>query len=180
MAKKDKELKSVGINTYVDDRGRNIVYDWYFKKAYYITKNDEQQYRLYGMRFPLAIIVGFLLISNVNVYLGLGVGVAIFVIGEILYHAIFLNRLNEVPRFKKPDNGPFHVQLAHRMNAKRLILSIIATSLLMILLVINAQVNGYEGMLLYLNYAFAIASFVFGYFHLLALIYQKKNNIEVK
>lgn len=177
MAKKDRQLKSTGMGTYVDDRGRNIVYDRFSKKAYYITKNDEQKFNLYGMRFPLAIIVGYLIAYNIQFYLGIGAGILIFVVGEILYHSIFLRSLNEVPRFEKPENVPFYVQLALRMSEKRLVISIIVCILLSVLLVYSANLNAYEGLILILNYLLAAAAFIFGGIHVLAIIYKRKNNL---
>lgn len=173
MAKKEKQIRSTGLGTYVDDRGRNIVYDRFSKKAYYITKTDEQKFSLYGMRYPLAIIVGYLLAYNFNLYLGIGIGILIFVVGEGLYRFIFLRNLNEVPRFNKPDPVPFYVQLAFTMSKRRLSISAFVSFLLAALLVYSAELNQYDTASLVLNYIFAFAAAIYGLLHILAITYKK-------
>lgn len=163
-----------GLHIYKDERNRPVYYD-VFSKTGYILSNNEARYKQYSMRFMMGII-GFILMMlfNMPILVDFAVGIAVYIFMEVKFRK-FLKTLVRIENFKC-DEKMKSQQSIKTLDTNKVVIKMILLIALSVLIIINAQNEGYTGWLLYLNYVISILSFIFALYHAKELISRKQNS----
>lgn len=157
MAKNNNHVR--GMNVYLDDKGRDVYYDRLFTKCgYLIQEKDKGTYAMYANRFIIPIIaavlaMNFILTEKQSIIMGIG----LYFILEALFRFKFLPSLTKLKKFK-PTKKLRLVEQIQTLGRNKLLLLSILLVVLAVLILINAYTEGYSGLVLVLNYIFAIGA----------------------
>lgn len=174
--KNETNLKSSvsGMHIYKDERQRPVYYD-IFSKTGYILANNEARYKQFSMRFMMGII-GFVLMMLFNMPLWVDIVVGLGVYGFMEYKfRKFLKTLVHVENFKC-DEKMKSQQSIKTLDTNKVVIKMVLLIALSVLIIINAQNEGYKGWLLYLNYLISVLTFIFALYHAKELISRKQNS----
>lgn len=161
-----------GMNVYFDSRQRPVYYDRFSKRAY-LLKDVEKTYQLYSMRFFLGIAAIVIIYAfKLPLWLCVVLGIAVYAFMEFKFRR-FLSNLTQMTNFVL-EKKISKVDAERQKPLNKVILKIVLFILLATLLVINVKQQGYTGVVLYLNYAFAVASVFMALFELFACLTKNK------
>lgn len=156
---KNQPDKAVGgIHVYQDDHNRNVYYNIFDKKAY-VLSGHEKEFRTYSQRFVFGLIAIILtyLFEIPLLFCGI-IGIITYALLEIKFRK-FLKKLPQFTGFV-PSKRTSIVQKELSLNINKIILKAILTFILGILLIVNAQISGYTGAILYLNWLLSALAFM--------------------
>lgn len=171
----NRATKPVGFSIYQDEKGRYIYYDRLSGKAYQVLKSDFKKFNVLSTRIITSIAIGYLTyaISNI-IWIGIVVGLAVYIAMLIAFRKIFINGTTYVDGFKPSKNESFITKAAKRVSKVKCIALIILLFALSILSIININTQEYELTILVLNYVLAIGSFGFGILYCVVLSHINK------
>lgn len=177
MARTNQRRISDINDMFIYQSGKNYVYCGPFsKKGYIVTNDNARAYTLFASRYILAItVLLFLALTTKNVLLSIGAGILTFVFFEVLFRVKFLANLPVIDNFVKPQRASIVESMAESFSVPRIIALICFGVGLVVLVPINAKLQNYEGMLLYVNYAVAIGVGIYTLMGITALIKKLKN-----
>ena len=166
----------VGLHVYTDERGRYVFYNIFDKKGYWINDDDEyKKYTIYQSRLPLAIIIGFIVTSVLNrFWLGIGLGIFIYVGMTFMFYKNFVPSLKVISGFKKPENSSLITRIVEPLSQARIITASILCLAMSILLCVNVQMSDFDELTAILNYALSAIVLVFSIIFLVAFYRKRK------
>lgn len=177
MAKNIQRGRLIGLHVYTDERGRDIFYNVFDKKAYWINdNNDYKKFSVFQSRLPLAIALGFLVsVFTDMVWLGLVVGVATFVVMAVYFYVKFIPTLQVINSFKRPKTS-YLMRVVEPLSDGRIIAASVLFIAIGVLLVVNAKINvDYSEAVIILNYVVAVLAVAMGIMFLVAFFIKKKS-----
>ena len=161
-----------GIHVYQDDKNRFVYYNVFNKTAYILT-DHEKEFRTYSQRFVLGLVAVILTyLFDIPFLFCIVIGVIAYGLMEIKFRK-FLSRLPQIPGFV-PKKRTSAVEKEAAQDFKKIVLKAILTFLLGILLIINADMQKYTGMILYLNWILSISAFALCVIEIRALFTKRK------
>lgn len=171
-----------GMHIYKDDHNRYVYYDVFSHTGYVI--NNVQSYRTYNNRFLLAIVAGVLLYTfdfgAWKLPIALGVALVIYAVMEFKFRS-YLKQQTILMNFQRKER-PARILTAASESPKRILIKIVLLALLSILIIIlpfdplNNQ--KYDIVSKIVCIIVGIGAAYLCIFHIYALIYKSKNNIE--
>lgn len=179
MAKKGRKttaapVKAGVFNVYEDNKGRSIYYNRLNHSGYVLTDN-EKAYSTYSMRFMLGLIVAvFAYMFNLPIWMDVLIGIAAYLIMEYRFR-VFLKRLPQIPNYV-PAKRQSKISAETDQDMKKIVLKMILFLVFAVLIVINAQMENYTGIILILNYALAGLGLAMFVIELRAIILKGKTN----
>lgn len=176
MAKTNQRKISELNDMFIYQSGKNYVYCGPFSnKAYILTNENAREYAVFSARYFIAISVLILLaLTTTKVVLSIVVGVATFVVLEVLFRTKFLANLPVVENFVKPEKANIIEGLAGKYSKNRLIAVVVMCLALVVLIPIYAKLQNYQGAMLYLNYVVTAGVGIFTLLVIIALIKKNK------
>lgn len=161
-----------GIHVYQDEHNRYVYYNIFDKKAYVLT-GHEKEFRTYSQRFVFGLIAVILtyLFEIPLLFCGI-IGIIAYVLMEIKFRR-FLNKLPHFTGFT-PTKRTSILQKELSLNINKIILKAILTFILGILLIVNAKISGYTGVILYLNWLLSAFAFLMCIVEIRAIFIKSK------
>lgn len=164
-----------GLSIYRDSKNRAIYSDFITgKKGYIITDSTLPTFNKYELRLPLALCVFVLLyfLVKLNLFISIGIGLAIYLVISILFYTKFLNELTETENFEKKKEGFLDITAETKPTAS-VIISVVVAILLGVLSIING--SRYDDIYIrYLNYIIAIVAFIYALMMLVVCVKKIK------
>jgi len=157
--------------------GKNYVYSDMFTKdkGYILTNEDSKQYVLYSARLVFSASVAFILLFTVKQpILCVAVFAVLYVVLEVLFRTKFLPKLPIINNYEKPAKLGLVEGMCQRFSKTRLILLAVFGIALVILIPINVKLQGYEGLLMYANYAISIGLALYEVLVIIAIVKKAK------
>lgn len=161
-----------GPHIYLDERGRCVYFD-VFSKNGYILANNESKYKQLSMRFMLGLIALILMLMfNMPIWICILVGILVYGFMEYKFRR-FLNTLTKIENFKCNEKAKSSGTIKS-MDTNKVWVKFFCLVLFAVLIVVNAQNEGYSGMYLYLNYIVCALSVIYALYHLKEILSRKK------
>lgn len=157
-----------GFSVYRDDKNRPIYYNRFNHNGYVLSDNSKS-FKTFNSRFMLgfiAIIFGY--IFNLPLWMSIILGIVVYLVMEFKFRK-FLNTLPVIPNFQ-PKKRTSVVDSEAGLSTKKIITKIVLYFAISVLLIVNAYSSKYTGLILYLNYALSIITFITGIIEIRALI----------
>ena len=175
MAKSSQLL--LGFNLYTD-RLNHLYYKSIFTHHYYhIDPKNIKKYTIYSFRFPVALaIFYFAYVFSHSIWIGLSVGILVYLVMAITFHTVYLKRLVSYPSIKQPEKLTYARHCKASLSKVRLQALILLSALLAIAFILNVMVSHYDLELVILNYLLAGVAALFCGIHVYFLI--KGNYIQ--
>lgn len=171
MDNKEKtELR--GFNIYQDKKGRTIYYDWISKNGYIIPENKYNSYTNYSIRLIVSVLVGYLsaLFLEDNYLAGTLVGISTYIAYTFVFHKRFLSTLSIIPDFKRPYRENYINRNVKEMTKKRAISIVFVALFLLVAIIANLLVNGYDIFVLVLSIGLGLVALGFMLIHIIILV----------
>ena len=134
--KKNINLHKKTLDLYVDDNGKQYIGKPKKNIAYILSKNDENKYNVFAVRYLLSVVVGVFVLIQFDWKLGLALGAGIFLVSEICYQTQFLPKLTVITNVEFGRKLDMVDDLKQQPRMKN-ILVLVAIVVLIILLFVN-------------------------------------------
>jgi len=139
--------------------GKNYIYSDLFtgNKGYILTNEDSKKYVLFSARLMFAASVAVLLFFVLKQTVLAAVAFVVFyVFLEVLFRTNFLAKLPVINNYERPAQPGLIEGICQRFSKTRLILLAVFGFGLVVLIPVNVKLQGYEGLLMYANYAISM------------------------
>lgn len=157
-----------GFSVYRDDKNRPIYYNRFNHNGYVLSDNAKL-FKTFNSRFMLGFIATiFGYIFNLPLWLCVTLGIIVYLVMEFKFRK-FLNKLPVIPNFQ-PKKRTSIVDSEAGLSTKKIITKMILYFTISILLIVNAYSSNYTGLILYLNYALSVITFITGIIEIRAFI----------
>ena len=169
MAKSSQLL--LGFNLYTD-RLNHLYYKSIFTHHYYhIDPKNIKKYTIYSFRFPVALaIFYFAYVFSHSIWIGLSVGILVYLVMAITFHTVYLKRLVSYPSIKQPEKLTYARHCRQALSKLRLQALIALSAILAVVLILNVLISNYALEINILNYVLATMVGVFCIIHVVFLI----------
>ena len=175
MDRKEKaELK--GFNIYQDKKGRTVYYDWISKNGYIIPESKYNSYTNYSIRLVISVLVGYLsaLFLDNNYLAGTLIGLSTYIAYTFVFHKRFLSTLSIIPNFKRPYRENYIDRNIKEMTKKRALSIVFVSLFLLVAIIANLLVNGYDIFILVLSIGLSLVAVGFTVVHIIILVKKEK------
>ena len=175
MDSKEKvELK--GFNIYQDKKGRTVYYDWISKNGYIIPESKYNSYTNYSIRLVISVLVGYLsaLFLDNNYLAGTLIGLSTYIAYTFVFHKRFLSTLSIIPNFKRPYRENYIDRNIKEMTKKRALSIVFVSLFLLVAIIANLLVNGYDIFILVLSIGLSLVAVGFMVVHIIILVKKEK------
>lgn len=167
------DQKIGGFNVYRDDKGRPVYLNR-LNHTGYVLSDRTKQFRTLSSRFYIGGVAGiFSFMFELPIWLCILIAVIACGVMEVKFRK-FLSTLPQIPNFK-PSETTSRIAAEAALDTNKIITKIVLFFLLAVLIVINAQNHKFTGIVLYLNWVFAIFACGLGINEVRALLLNKKN-----
>lgn len=168
-----EDNKIGGLNVYHDEKGRPVYLNRMNHVGYVLT-DKTKPFRTYSSRFFIGGIAAiFAYMFELPLIMCIFLGIAAYALMEFKFRK-FLQTLPQIPNFK-PVNHMGTIQSEANLDTKKIIIKIFLFIALSVLLIVNAYQQGYEGVILYLNWAIAVAAAIMCIIEIRAFLFKKNN-----
>ena len=173
-SKEKAELK--GFNIYQDKKGRTVYYDWISKNGYIIPESKYNSYTNYSIRLVISVLVGYLsaLFLDNNYLAGTLIGLSTYIAYTIVFHKRFLSTLSIIPNFKRPYRENYIDRNIKEMTKKRALSIVFVSLFLLVAIIANLLVNGYDIFILVLSIGLSLVAVGFMVVHIIILVKKEK------
>lgn len=171
MDSKEKvELK--GFSIYQDKKGRTVYYDWISKNGYIIPESKYNSYTNYSIRLVISVLVGYLsaLFLDNNYLAGTLIGISTYIAYTFVFHKRFLSTLSIIPNFKRPYRENYINRNIKEMTKKKALSIIFVSLFLLVAIIANLLVNGYDIFVLVLSIGLGLVAVGFMVVHIIILV----------
>lgn len=169
-SKEKAELR--GFSIYQDKKGRTIYYDWISKNGYIIPESKYNSYTNYSIRLVISVLVGYLsaLFLDNNYLAGALIGLSTYIAYTFVFHKRFLSTLSIIPNFKRPYRENYIDRNIKEMTKKRALSIIFVSLFLLVAIIANLLVNGYDIFILVLSIGLSLVAVGFMVVHIIILV----------
>lgn len=165
MAKKGKKTiinkkaaAAGGINIYHDDKNRQVYLNRLDHTGYVIDGQDKL-FRTYSSRFFIGIVAAVMAyMFEIPTLFSVLIGIVAYFLMEFKFRK-FLKTLPQIPNFV-PEKRDSTIVAESNLAMNKIVIKIILFLSLSVLLVINADMQKYTGIMLYLNWLLAVFALV--------------------
>ncbi len=173
-SKEKAELK--GFNIYQDKKGRTVYYDWISKNGYIIPESKYNSYTNYSIRLVISVLVGYLsaLFLDNNYLAGTLIGLSTYIAYTFVFHKRFLSTLSIIPNFKRPYRENYIDRNIKEMTKKRALSIVFVSLFLLVAIIANLLVNGYDIFILVLSIGLSLVAVGFMVVHIIILVKKEK------
>lgn len=173
-SKEKAELK--GFNIYQDKKGRTVYYDWISKNGYIIPESKYNSYTNYSIRLVISVLVGYLsaLFLDNNYLAGTLIGLSTYIAYTFVFHKRFLSTLSIIPNFKRPYRENYIDRNIKEMTKKRALSIVFVSLFLLVAIIANLLVNGYNIFILVLSIGLSLVAVGFIVVHIIILVKKEK------
>ena len=178
MAKNKKEIDPKdlnGLSIYHDEK-RTVYAPFFSKKAYIITEKNIKEYISYIQGYLIALMIfAVAYIVTKNPLIGILLAVTFLISSIVVFYINFIKKASVIEDYKKEPKDSFAIRQAKSLDRKNIITIIICCPLLALAFMLNSYFNKFTGAALYLSFAAAVASLLYGALHIYILIYKDRN-----
>ncbi len=131
---------------YKDSKGRSVYCGPFMKSGYVIPNSEVRAYTIYSARYVLAVSVGvipYFLFDNP--YLGIGIGLAVLIVLELMFRLKFLKNLRKIEHFERPKRDNFMERNVRNTSAGQLLISVLLSVAFVAALIYNFYVMKFQG-----------------------------------
>lgn len=173
-SKEKAELK--GFNIYQDKKGRTVYYDWISKNGYIIPESKYNSYTNYSIRLVISVLVGYLsaLFLDNNYLAGTLIGLSTYIAYTFVFHKRFLSTLSIIPNFKRPYRENYIDRNIKEMTKKRALSIVFVSLFLLVAIIANLLVNGYDIFILVLSIGLSLVAVGFIVVHIIIFVKKEK------
>ena len=149
-----KNDRLFGIHIYTDDKGRYVFYNIFNKTAYLLSAADDiKKYNIFQTRLGISILAGFVVLNFLNMpILGVGLGVAIYVVVTVIFYTKFIPNLAVAKRFDIRGQESFLMRYLGPMSNTRIMIIVILLVAISLLIIVNVRVSDFDELTVVLNY----------------------------
>lgn len=164
-----------GRNIYLDIYGDTVYYNIFDKKAYLVSKQIEQKFRIFYYRYFIVFIVMILLGDYFNSLQNtLLVGVGAIALVELYFRKFFLSKLKVIKNFKREHKTSVLESIVDSKEKEKTIMKACAYPLLSVLVIINSIQQDFNIIFLGLSIIVALYSFYMSGINIIAFTRIKK------
>ena len=146
-----EEEKIGGIGVYRDEKGRPVYWNRFNKTAYLLT-GKTKPFRTYSSRFYIGFIAGALTyVFKMPIIACIAIGLIVYAAMEYKFRS-FLRTLPEIKHFD-PRKRVKKIEAEAKMDTYKIVLKVVLAAAMIVLILLNAYQQQFEGFFLYLNYA---------------------------
>ncbi len=160
-----------GLGIFHDKLKRTVYSGPFMKNGYVISDKNAKTFRYYRLRLMgsfLAMVAGAMVFDK-NYLVGTYIGIAFYVVTTLMFHFLFLPKCPVIYNYLKPKQNIIK-NMANSQSMGRAIFTVVSITILSsILFIIASTMTGYDN---FFCNAIAIASMVFAYINVLAIIYK--------
>lgn len=169
-----------GLFIYNDPKRGCVYYDIINKNGYVLSKSDYQSFNNFSLWKILSILSIYLFVQFLNVELWIAalMGIGIFVAIEIIFRKKFLYELPKIENYKRVSKDRLYVSMAKNMGMARLIFTTIIALITATLIIIFAELQGFDGLNKIITYIMALVMFAMFVNGIMAIAYKTKNKDE--
>jgi len=137
-------MKLGGIFVQINEKGQYVYKDPFVKGGYLITLDKVKKYRIYALRYVLALLAAILVSTFIkDIRPALIVGLLTAIVGEILFRVKFLPSCTYLPNYVKDKNATLFKSIQKSTPTNKKIIKAVLFLALAILIVINAYQQNY-------------------------------------
>ena len=147
MNKNQNKSNIGGMFIYKNKNNQNVYYDIITKKAYIITKQDENKYSVFSSRLVMSISLSILItwLIKISIPFAILAGVALYVITTLIFRLKFLPSLVEDTKFIKPKRSNIFHDSAKTTPLNKMIVGCVIILVIIALSIIEIKTNGAQG-----------------------------------
>lgn len=154
----------------VNDVGEFVYYNWLRRQSFVMTEGQYRMFRNFSVRYVLGLTLGIVIWGlTQNVVASVATGLAIWIVGGLWYHLLFLNKLSTC------ENDPEQVRRTGVFTrfvyepTDRIVSRVAFSALIALLVLVNLMQNNFTGTELLINYALAAGLGLFAVYQLVGL-----------
>ena len=168
---------------YHDNKNRSIYWDVFTKKGYQLSNGDVGKLMLDKGSLPIAVILGYALISfSVKPLLAILISLGLYIVCKVLWRVLFLYKCPVCKDFKRGDNKSRIIEFVDKYSVLRLY-ALIALCVVLIGVMLYAILTYKDEVVYrYVFIALSIVAFILLVLSICAIVYKNKkaNVIEKK
>lgn len=177
LDKKSREATLSGRNIYKDNLNRYVYYNSRKRIGYVITDDKMGKYSTLNFRYFLGFVAAVLLYTldwGLNIFLCVGIGIAIILLMEYTFRMKFLPSCIQIMDFE-PQHKFTRIQMMSQETVGRQWMKVALFIAFAILFVLNAYDQKFSQIMLIVSYGVSAAGLVMAGIQVASIMYKRNN-----